>query len=125
MLLRNNRECAAYASRCIHADPTFVFGYLHRARAFRCLELFEDCVKDLRAALELRTGHSPDINRELTLVEMEQRHREQYTKVPSNHFEILGLSKDLDKENIVAAYRRLLAEWHPSKRAKNSVSSEV
>lgn len=35
-------------------DPAFPYGYLHRARAYRCVAQLEAAVKDLTAALELK-----------------------------------------------------------------------
>ena len=119
------QECIKYASMSLMVDPRYVQAYLHRARAFRCLLHFEAALADLNAALELNTPHSPDISREIKLVELDQMDRANNPTTVPNYIEILGVSKKLDKEEIAGTYRALAMKWHPDKWARHADKSEV
>ena len=116
----DNHACLVHATNCIKLDPKFPFGYLHRARAYRCLQMFDHAIADLTAALELRTVNSPDICREIRLTALEQSNRVvNGCTPPPNHTQVLGVSNRLDKAEITRAYKILAVKWHPDKWINN------
>ena len=128
LLAMDNHRCLQCASKLIAEHPKFVFGYLHRARAHRCLLQFEAAKTDLQTALELGTPYSPDICREIQCVNMEQKSREQRPDSPCNYIQVLGVSEDMDKEGwkeeVARTYKALAMKWHPDKWVNNPDASK-
>jgi DnaJ family protein C protein 3 len=105
----NDEQTSEAISACTEAlaindDPNI---YCDRAEAYLQSEMYDDAIRDFKAALEMNSQF--DRAREgLTKAENRQKQSER-----RDYYKILDVKRTASKKEIVKAYRNLAQKWHP------------
>lgn len=81
--------------------------YCNRAEAYLQTELFDDAIRDYRAALEVDKQHEK-AQEGLKRAEKLQKQSER-----RDYYKILGVKRTASKREITKAYRKAAQKWHP------------
>ncbi|XP_060517079.1 dnaJ homolog subfamily C member 3 [Cylas formicarius] len=81
--------------------------YCDRAEAYLQSELYDDAIRDFRAALEF-DKHFDRAKEGLNKAENRQKQAEK-----RDYYKILGVKRNASKREIIKAYRKMAQKWHP------------
>lgn len=108
--LGNIRDAIADCTEALKSNPTYLKVLLLRSRCYTDMSMYEECVKDLEAALKIeRTVEIKTALRDAKIA-LKRSKRKDYYK-------ILGIDKNASDEEIKKAYRKRALVHHPDRHA--------
>lgn len=107
--LKNIKEASNICTTVLEKDPNNLDALCNRAENFINNEQFEEAISDYRKAEGLEEGNQnkrvqDGIQRAQKLLKQSQK---------KDYYKILGVKRTAQKQEIIRAYRKLAAQWHP------------
>ena len=107
LMAQYNHECLLLCKDVMGLDPKFWLPYVIRARAYRCLLQHPEALQDLDTAMGLCPESAESIQREMTLVRLEQQtYKSNYEPYHALHKKF-GLPPSASVTSVLDAYQKL------------------
>lgn len=116
----NNKKAKEYCAESLTLDKDSFYGLLFRAKEQREAEDYEDAVRTLEKAGEVKPDKKQSIVDPL-LRDAQLELRRSKTK---DYYKVLGVARDADERQIKSAYRKLTVQHHPDKAHKKGITKE-
>ena len=112
MQQRNFLKALEDCNRSLSLNPNYTKAYLRRANVHMGLEDYEEAVHDYNRVRDLEPN-TPDIGYFIASAQEKAIKRGK-----KNYYQILGVPKTADENQIKRAYRQLALQWHPDKNSE-------
>lgn len=116
-LLGNNYIAIADCTLALKYNTMYVKALKLRAKCYFVKELFDGCIKDYKALLELEP--SGEIENLLKYAQTKQKKSQK-----KNHYRTLGINRNATGEEIKKAYRKLAFAYHPDRNFNSTVDEK-
>ncbi|KAG6018452.1 hypothetical protein E4U43_007660 [Claviceps pusilla] len=115
----NHKEVSKYCKEALQMDAESFWGLLFEGKSMLKREEFENAIRILEKAAELRPDKRDKVNPLLNKAQVAMKRSK--TK---DYYKVLGVANDADERQIKAAYRKASKLWHPDKAATKGFGKE-